>query len=558
MTGVGFETLLAAIRRPDLGETRRSVDAGPRGLEHLKTLAQLAGRLGPPLRSPIGRRYDLYGDLVARNPGSSPALVFLAGNLWREANFRDLNDETARLATLWRRVGVGPGAAIAIGLSSPARRLIALLTCLRMGATAHIFPDGVGPAHRAHRRLHYPTAFVLSDVLEGEADDAVRLPAEPDAGVIADDPARSFGYAPEDTAVVVHGGFEADPARCAPIPAERLFGRALTDALLVMRPPPGARVAAPDFEPSRHQLLPLAVLAAGATWVETTLEVLLRDHVRIDWAGVSPALRDAVLEGSVSPATWRGWFKDPAEPHDPSAWRTFAARLGPGLRGQNLVCASSFGGALLFSAPLDAPDLEVVPTPGWAWQLEEPGAPGQVTESPAGVLAGAEGEPSASATGRLLLSDTGSHFLFAGSLLQGRAGVAYPAAEVEAIARSHPAVDEAVAITAPRPGVLNGVTVSLLVFVDPARDPAPVASLLDETLRARLRRALGPSALPDRVLAYPLTPRIQDGAVDREWCRYQLQTGGLRLRASSEIHRLTSLLRRWAAEEASAATTEET
>ena len=537
----------AALRRTLIETTAADFDYEGELAAHLS-------RVTTAVHSVPRRRIDLYTDTVVRHMDhAAAALLYRRDGGWVQASFRELHEQTARLAALWVRHGVQPGARIAL-VGAPGPGLwIPLLAAFRLGATPIVFPSGVGRGYIDRRLAAAPPDAIAVDGHHWTSADreafAVRgpiVPVQAPSGVVADAGQSVHGYAPDAPIVEVHGGFAPEPEQAVPVPAAALWTRLATDATFVLPLRPGSTIAAPGLEPSRHPLLFLATLFAGATWVQASIDDLVAEPIRLDIAGVSVRCRDAVISGKLTPKGWARWFKDPSEPYEWSAWRQFEATLAavtPAPMGQNILFSPTLGGAALFSPPTPSVDLDVLFTPGLDWVLEEPATPGQATEAPAGVLA-IQGV-SAASTGRIVLSDTGGSYLFSGSMLGGRNATALPVRELSALAGTHPVVDAAVVLSTPDPQLLNAVTTTLLVFVDPARDPRPVAPLLEAALKETIRRDMGAAYLPDRIVAAPLTPRRIEGAVDVQWCRFQLQTGGLRKMTNSETYRLTSLLRRW-------------
>lgn len=544
----------SAWARSDLPATRellRSTYAAPEAYD--RALMDHLNATGLQLRSQV-RRIDLFGDLVGRHLAQPRAFVFAHASeeTWRELSYRELDEETARLATSWLRKGLQAGARLALLTPPGPKTWLALLTALRLGVTPVVFPFGAGRGYIRRRLLaHRPAAVATGEEVAAALDiDLLEVPVRAPPG-LPPTGGLSHRFEALAPALEVHSGFQPAVDGGVSISAGQLASRLGTDAFLTFQLRAGMRMAAPGLEPSRHQTLPLACLFAGATWVEASGTLLEERPTPVELMGVSTDLRDRVLEHRVKPKGWRRWFKDPSEPHDWSAWRAFENALPKETRGQNVVYASALGGALLSSPPTEGLNLEVLPSPGLPWVLEEPGVPGQPTESPSGVLALSEGQLGVSTLGRFLLSDAGDSYMYSGSLLPGPRGTDLPAVEIESVAEGHPIVDAAVLLVNPDPGRFNAVTSTLLLFVDPAREPEPVAPHLARTVEDMIRRDMGFRYVPDRVVAHPLTPRyLESGLIDREWCRFQQQTGGLTRRRRSEIHRLTSLLRRWGAQRA--------
>jgi len=563
-------TKLAPAAAPERWTTlRRCLRATASGdIDYDAALAQHWKRGAIPVRSEPGRRIDLYADTIARHLElGTPAAIFRKDGKWHSASFLEMHEASGRLATLWVRSGVGPGVRVAI-IAPPGPVLwVAMLTCLRLGATAVVFPPDVGQGYISRRLAANPPDAMAVDLscwtqvdVESFAAHGPTLPAFASPGVVSGRGRGSFGYASDDVVAEVHGGYAPEPGTAVGLTARAAWVRLATDAKLTFSILPGVSFAACGLEPSRHALLFLTALFGGGTWVQASVGDLESDPIRLDIVGVGVSCRDAVIDGRLRPVGWRRWFKDPSEVYDWSSWRSFESVLKAttsGSVGQNILYSSTLCGAALFSPPMPTVDLDVLPTPGIDWVLEEPSAPGQVTEARAGVLAVRDSVYTSEAIGRAVLSDLGVAYLFSGSLLGGSNATAVPAEELSALLRTHPLVDEAAVFCGPSGVMLNAVTTTFVVFVDPARNPDPVASVLDEALRQMVLRDMGEVYLPDRIVAVPLTPRRHDGVVDIEWCRFQLQTGGLKKMVQSDIYRLTSLLRRWGAERANEASKSE-
>lgn len=507
----------------------------------------------PLLESPGARRQDVYGSLVTRHLARrGVALIHPARPTgWTEVGYADLHATTARLAVLWLREGVRPGAQITLVLPPGPSLLVGLLTALRLGLTPSVLlPLGRGFVSR--RLAIRPPEFIAHRPEDANlvGATAIPLPVTSATSVLTERSGPSATYPSEAPVLEVFSPFSMD-LQPVTLTAGQLLFRLGVDAALTLRPRPGDRIAAPLCDPLQHQpLLPLMVLFAGATYVEAPLSRLVAEPLEIHLVGVNSEVRDRVARGEISPLGWRRWFKSPAEPFAWEAWRSFGENLARrGILGQNLLLAPGFGGALLFSPPTAEPHLEVLPAPGLSWMLAEPGAFRQETAARAGVLAPRAPTDDVLGTfGAFLIGDAGDNFLFSGSFLAGRAGTTYPAREVSAVvSRGHPAVDGAAAIIQPDASTLNGARVTMVLFTHPLQDPSSVLDALARTVRRVIEQDMGSAFLPDRVLAFPIAPRWAGPfEVDLEWCRFQLLTGALEARSRNEIFRLTSLLRRWA------------
>ena len=508
-----------------------------------------------PLRSEPGRHYDMYSDLVLRHLSTEhPVLRKQVGRTCSEFTRANIHEASGRLATLWRRV-VHEGTRVALVARDDLLIIIALVTGFRLGLRMSFVPH-LGKSFVENRlRLLEPEAVVFDDHSLLNAQARRQWPSLPIRAPLSTPRAveRTFAYKPDDVVLDVISTFSSD-LRVVSLTSRQLHSRLAVDTALILGLHPGHCFASLDAVPIQNTpVLQLAVLFGGATWVSLLDTSVLRDSApKLHHVVMSAEARDEVLRGDWSPQGWHRWFKNPSEPYEWSPWKDFGYILASkNCLGQNLLVSASHGGCLLFSQASDDPGLRVQPSPGLSWMLEEPGMPGQPTLSGTGVLTlsrlGATPVPCPpSQIGNFLLSDMKGHFLFSGYLRAGRYGLALPNKELSASIRSLPAVDDAVVITNPISGLLNGFRSSLVVFVDPASDPQPVSERLRSIIKSKAMVELGSQHLPDQILIYPLTPRRDNsGEVDLAWCTWQLQSGGFETKLRKDSHRLISLLRRW-------------
>lgn len=209
---------------------------------------------------------------------------------------------------------------------------------------------------------------------------------------------------------------------------------------------------------------------------------------------------------------------------------------------------------MLFSRVSSEPDLEVYPSPGSPWALAEPGFEEQPAASSVGILALTHPDKetgflstSRTSVGAYLMAENDDRWLFAGSMIMGRRGMAIPDSELPEVVSQRIGVDNAALVVTPVSGALNAIRTTLIVFVNPARDPRPIESRLVNKIQTEVRSVLGEPFVPDAVVVSPIAARFDSaGHIDEDWCAWQLQTGGLTMRSRRESYRLLSVLRRWA------------
>jgi len=556
---VGFEARHLAARiqaGAPLGELRSALEPTWKTPERLvHSLVGAVNLRGPSLASRPDFSTSFYQDLVTRHLGRGAlALVFrdpIAG--WQELTYEALHEQSARLAATWITAGATPGQRIALVMPVGGPLALCLLTALRLGLIAVYLP----PLGRSFVQHRLQTAAADRLVLTTGyaawlgADPEMMLPDVPDPGAVPQLGLPPHGYAPDEPALEVFSLF--GPASVDPVPrgAQSLLTRLAIDAELVLGLRNTDRLMAPDLDPLQHQpALMLTTLFAGACFIEAGARALedeaLANRLRPTVVGVTPALRERILEGAVATKGWRRWFKNPCDIYDWHRWETFGRRMTrAGAWGQNLVVSAAYGGAILFGPPQPEPQLEVLPGPGMAWALAESTLGRTVSSSDSGVLICDEEGAAEPTVGRFMMGDTGPALFVAGSADEGRSGTTYPVEEIVAAAEQHPAVDCASVVVNRAVRLMNDARIVLLIFVDPSRDPRSSAGQLSDELQELLRIEMGERLVPDQIRIYPLCPqRTEDDTTDHSWCRWQFLTGELQSKADDELFRLMSMARR--------------
>ncbi|MGW1431751.1 amino acid adenylation domain-containing protein [Streptomyces sp. NPDC002431] len=158
---------------------------------------------GPPDdgRSPGGCLHDLFSAQAARTP-LAPALI--RGD--ERLTYRELDEESDRLAAYLRRRSVGPGAFVGLCVERSPLMIVALLGVLKAGA-AYVPLDSEYPAGRLRHVLADTGARLLltqepfRQLFPDYGGEIVRLDSElPDTGAAPDGP----GPRPSDVAYVIH------------------------------------------------------------------------------------------------------------------------------------------------------------------------------------------------------------------------------------------------------------------------------------------------------------------------------------------------------------------
>lgn len=517
-------------------------------LAHVAAHAQVAPKSLP------GQGVDLYHDLVTRHLRQErEALVYhAAGAGWRRVSFDELHARVTQLCGTWEQQGAQAGQALALVLPVGAEYAVTLLAALRLGlVVAPLPPRGQAYVRRRLAALAPDHVVSLPRYLPmlGEWS-AKQLPAAPDEDARPIASLRSFTYPPEAPAARLFSPLGDDPTSPLERSADALFLGLLRDAVVTLGLGPLDRFALPGFDPVQFQPWALMTsLFAGACWVEAE-EADVADPERLGGLaprvlGVTPALREQLLARAEPPAL-RLWLRNPAAPFDWTRWGRFAQRLSEGrpCRGMNLLANAAFGGAFLASAQLADPGLQLLPVCAEPWQLSDLTGSGEPSLLPSGLYAALREGSGPADAGQFLLARSGLGFTFAGSLALLADGQRFPEDEVVALACEHPSVLGAQVAVTPLGGeVLNRAHATLVLFCDPLL-PDDAAGALGRELEERLSLELGPRALPDLLRFYPFVPRAVEGAVDRDWCRWQYAGGTLDKKRREPLFRAAARLRR--------------
>jgi hypothetical protein len=498
----------------------------------------LVGAAGGGARSSPFERYDLFADLGARHAGGRRAAWAehddAAGV--RRWSYAALVDDARSLATAWRAAGIAAGDCIAIVAPPSPQRLAALLAAWHVGAVAAPLPAW-GPSYLRARLAALAPAAVVAEA--GDGVDLGAAPRLPLRAPPADDGRPGHRYAPDEVALRVCSPLGAAPLVPLDVGAERLYLGALRDGALLLGLGPGLAVCAPGASEVRDGLsLLLAALATGGQYVDLGLDAAvgqpaLLARIGVDVLGVAPVLRDALVAADGAGARPARWFRSPAAPIDPPAWQRLARALPRSLAGAYF--ASPAAGGAVVAAPWrrELRAAEVLPAPGLAWQLLDPGGSGQAATG-AGVLACADLDPGA--LGRPVLSLVGGDGMWLTALGAHRDGERLPVDEIAAVVT---AGFDAVWTC----GIIDGRDGSavLVVFVRPdAHVGAGLADAIGEVVAAEL----APHLVPDRVELFTIAPRLDKaGGLDRAWCQGQYLSGRLTRKQREALFVAVSRLR---------------
>ena len=521
----------------------------------VELLAFHAGRSSPPPKSRPGVHFDFYHDMVVRNAsggaGERPALRWWdAQGGWQTLSYAQLDARAGRIAGDWKAQGVMPGVKVCLFHQMGAELLIGLMAGLRLGACMSLLPP-LGSRYVDKRLAALAPDFVSAEPHQAPLlrNFAAKLLRE---GTGAAPATGSHTYAAAAPVALLLSPL-VDPQHVpVPLLADDAYVCALRDSILVHMLRPDDHLAAPGCHLLQHQpALLFSTLLRAATFLHLTPEALERDpsllaKYPIRSLGLTPVLRDVFLRGN--PPSLRNvdhWFRNPEEPFDWEAWRTFIQRsaMQNALNSNVLLDASAGGAVLASSRRRGEMHAGLWPGAGRPFTLLDPNMTGQPSPGESGVFAlhPVETRP----PGYIVLGRARGECLYVGTRIARREGHVFPTAEVIALVAELPFVAGVSVVPVPSGGPLQQQLLILLVFTG-AEEPAVAdaeAGARRQEINRLIERLLVPEFVPDRIELFPLFPRRKEGAVDDDWCAFQYRTGMLHQKTRSRMFRLLTDLR---------------
>lgn len=503
---------------------------------------------GGTARSSLFERYNLFHELGARHaePGRIALRELDPGNGYVESSYTAIVERAACLARAWRHSGLTAGTTVAVVASFGGQLLVALLAAWRCGAIAAPIP-ALGRAFVRNRIDALAPDFVATSEgraawLRIEAEQSLPL-TPPRDGLPDRDPPHL--WAAGDVALRCFSPLGQNALAVHEVAAEPLLLGALRDGLLLLALESGQTIAAPGFCELQEKIpLMLAALAAGACWVELSLEAACADPddllARVEVLGVHDDLRDEILSQRPR-GRLRRWFRNPAAEPAYDAWERLAGLpLAERALGTSLFVNTAAAGAIVCAPWRANPGRnQALLAPGRPWRLFAAGLRQAESLGDHGVLACAGDVLPPDALGRPVLARAGGEYLWVTSLDTHRRGQRLPAGEICAAVSEHPDVWRAALVDYPKGA--NGLSsgAALLVFVRPDAPALRVADLTDA-----ISVELGEQFLPDRTdLLHVPSRTTKDGRVDESWARAQYVARLLALKEREPLFRALGRLR---------------
>lgn len=490
-------------------------------LYHRRLFDRWQQEQGYNARSIPGRIIDLYSDCLGRHGlENRAALRSYQGGALLTISYGELLTEVRRCAECWHAHGVNAQESVAVLVSSPFERTVALLAGFRLGLQVSLLPVTGASLLAEH------LALLDCDHLHIESGFMNWVPVALRSQVIRQDQRRALEneeprvYGPTDIALrLIDPGSESGQSVVI-FQAGFLFRRLLQDAYLILNIDRGQLIAGMSrVEEGTAPFPELSALLAGACfwfieppdWQQHAVTLLAEP---LDLISIPAHARSALTAPGivVEEGTWKRWVRNPVECLDYAAWCAFAKRLGlESIPHADLLVMTSMAGIALGNDwSVDLLNMDVAPPAGQDWHLGDLMDPTQPSPTQHGrfavILPDFEAQPVIATP--VLLTSFGKGYRFVGHYPPGRQGRAVPAAQMIQVLKITGA-RHAIVEKPGGQGVDSKTDYVLIAFRDPRSE--------DEILQT-LAGHLGLSARPDAIVRSSLYPRLTEkGEVDSGW-----------------------------------------
>lgn len=505
---------------------------------------------------PFGK-YDFFHDIIARNRhNEAPALRWYESvGGWGELSYGRLGELAAARADVWSRTGVCPGHRVCIVGNMGSFVAVSVLAALKLGAELTLLPPQ-GDDFVRRRLTNLAPEWIAAEWLNQEKLDAWKELLLPDIEVMgpnSPDVDRSWSYPSGATVVRCFDPSSRTPDMPCEVDGDATYLCPLRDGFLSLGLRPGHAFAAPGshFLETQPAAL-LACLLNGATYVHVPVEELekhpgLLVERPVGAVQVSLRVAEILLKAPCDAGSaWSAWYRNPAESRDLEFWREWTGALNLGKTGAgNLLWRAAHGGSILFSCKrIGTAHMNVLPSPGVPWQMAslEDSSARSLWNHGVMALAGPRAGKEEFVATAVVLARNRNEWLFAGTLVSGRAGRVYPKAEVLEILGRTPFARRVCLVEIPAAGVDADPAFALAVFTAGLEQvsKARVTSLLGTSIT----RAMGREFMPDHITIFPLYPRKgEKEAPDDVWCNDQYLRGWLFRKARDPLYVNISRLR---------------
>ena len=527
----------------------------------LELIEAVQSRDGLESHSAPFESYNFYQDLIVRHVGKKLiAFKTWENDTWREWSYDYLHRLVNYQISRWKNQQEDWSGNVAIAISLGIHFLVAVLTAIRLGLTFTVLPldSPALPPKKVRALLDQLKVEVIftspeaSSTLTGdERHWLIEYLEESDKY----EPEEDKVYQPEECFQQAFALHLQDQHALVPVSAEEMYLNAIRDAQLVFGLKRGSTFGySPDCSLREQPYIILAGLLAGAKSVilpydKLKVEPTLASSESIEVLGVTAKLRDLWTEEDGMPKSGlTGWYYNLFD-DDPKAWSRFIEKnaLEKHIPRRLIINNANAGVTVSSIKVVDEPRETLWPAFGKKWDLLQYGQQDVLSVQPYGVF---KQHSLADAPSNLLLTRLGVGWEIATTITPQKRGYTIPIPELEKTVEQLEFVEFAYFLTLQIPYSRLRTQSVLAVFVNPLfwdevpNQKAAWKQQVDEAIATEL----GTLFIPDKVEFFPLIPRVENGALDRNWCYQQYSTGLFHRKQSLKIYHWLSLLKKAALE----------
>jgi hypothetical protein len=509
-----------------------------------------------PPKSVVGHHYDFYYDCVTRHMESGHALIFVEESGFVQTwTYKKLHRLINFQVKTWLKSGIKPGQLAALVMPVGISYFIALLTALRMGLKICFLP--------LHSRI-LGASHLQSLLNQVDPDFLVTVPDAPSSSYptliidtlgeddITHEPA-SFAYPASETLQLTLALYRKEPFVMVPLDAHTTYLHALRDGLLTLNLRPGVTHGTLHSCPIRSEpCSTLMTLLSGATLVHVAETELAKDpeiikNEKFHLLEIAPAHQKLWAKTPGAPKQLKAFYKTPLH-HHLHAWRFFIqANKLEAAAAFHLLLDNSLGGIVFFSKPTTKElDFYLKPSLGTPWTFKDL-MTGDDSIKGFGLFSlKTTSQENNSVMSNLLVSQMDKNCLISSALLPSREGVTIPIELIEEATGELPFVESSVLYTFPKMGETAYHQCILLVFVNPLKKAIPdeLKQQWSQQISDQISLEVGAAFVPDYLEYYPLMPKMNAGAIDRNWCIEQYNRGFLSKKTKLPIYQMLNMLKK--------------
>lgn len=511
-----------------------------------------------PLHSSFEDQYDFYHDCVVRHIESKRAVlkVFKKDSEVESWTYEELHRCVNYQIKKWKDYSLLPGQLVAIVAPPGFYFLIALFTTLRLGLQFCYFPTESPSLAKKEivRIIETIKPNLLVTTLEDDTFISYKSPIILLNEIRQDEQnyhPTSYFYPAKELLQKSLSTYTQNTDSLLSLDVNTTYLHALRDGLIALNLKPGMSYVSPLSCPIQTKPCTIFMtLILGATLVEVSDDTirdsptLLKDK-KIDIIGISEPLEQLwSKEGGLPTTQLKCCYKNPLTSNS-QRWKSFIEQNKmEKIPTYNLIIDNSRGGITLFSKPcIDNLDFFIRPSLGTPWSLTQINGRDDPSLNGFGVfhLHLSCRKPNTKEN-NLILAQIGTEWIISGTIVPCRDGNTFPIKKVEEVVSAIPFVKGCMIYTLPQTGRVASHQFLLLLFINPMKIDQEQDSLTKEIV-FQIENNIGSAFLPSRIEYYPLYPKMEDGAIDRNWCSSQYAEGLLSRKKNMQVYQILGTLK---------------